>query len=227
MQNLGLGEDNDNKMEYELEIGCKKNKKLYLFFKRSFDIISSLCAIVIFSPVLIILAILVKIDSKGPVFFAHKRLGKKGEIIGVFKYRTMVQNAEDLLKNLTPEQKKEYETNFKLENDPRITKIGQFLRKTSLDELPQLFNILVGNMSVVGPRPIVQKELSKYGIFSDKLLSVKPGLTGNWQANGRSDTTYEERVKLDIEYIDNRSFWNDIKIIFKTVVVVLKREGAR
>lgn len=227
MQNFELGEEVGNKTKYELESSCEKAKKSYLFFKRSFDVISSLCAIVLFSPVLIILTILVKLDSKGPIIFAHKRLGKDGKVIKVYKYRTMVQNAEELLKKLTPEQKKEYEKNFKLENDPRITKIGQFLRKTSLDELPQLFNILYGNMSVVGPRPIVQKELSKYGIFSDKLLSAKPGLTGNWQANGRSDTTYEERVKLDIEYIDNRSFWNDIKIILKTVITVLRREGAR
>ncbi|MFT8316339.1 MAG: sugar transferase [Clostridium sp.] len=227
MQNLELSEDIDNKIKYKLEASCPKTKKSYLFFKRSFDIISSSCAIIVFSPVLIIISILVKCDSKGSVFFAHKRLGKNGKIIGVFKYRTMVQNAEDLLKKLTPEQKREYETNFKLENDPRITKIGQFLRKTSLDELPQLFNILLGNMSVVGPRPIVEKELNKYGDFSDKLLSVKPGLTGNWQANGRSDTTYEERVKLDIEYINNRNFWYDIKIILKTVITVLRREGAR
>jgi len=138
----------------------------------------------------------------------------------------MVVNAQEVFEAFTPEQKAEFEKNFKLENDPRITRIGNFLRKSSLDELPQLVNIIMGNMSVVGPRPIVKKELVKYGKDVDKLLTVKPGLTGFWQANGRSDTSYEERVKMDMYYIDHRSFFMDIKIIFQTVKSVIKGEGA-
>lgn len=199
----------------------------YYFFKRCFDFLSSLCGIVVFLPFFVILIVLVKLDSKGPAFFGHKRLGQYGDIVKVYKFRTMVINAEELLKKLTPEQKKEFEENFKLENDPRITKLGNFLRKSSLDELPQLFNILIGNMSVVGPRPIVEKELEKYGVYGEKFLSAKPGLTGLWQASGRSDTTYDERVQMDMEYIDKRSFWFDIGIIFKTVGAVVKGRGAR
>lgn len=200
--------------------------KIYEFFKRIFDVVSSTLLLIILSPVFLILIILVKLDSKGPVFFGHKRIGYKGETISVYKFRSMVQNAEEVLRNFTPEQKAEFEKNFKLDDDPRITKIGAFLRKTSLDELPQLINIIKGNMSVVGPRPIVQKEVAKYGKYADKLFSVKPGLTGFWQANGRSDTTYDERVQMDMYYIDNRSTLLDIKILFKTVIAVIRKEGA-
>lgn len=200
--------------------------KIYSLFKRIFDVVSSTLLLIILSPLFLILIILVKLDSKGPVFFGHKRIGYKGETISVYKFRSMVQNAEEVLRNFTPEQKVEFEKNFKLDDDPRVTKIGAFLRKTSLDELPQLINIIKGDMSVVGPRPIVQKEVVKYGKYADKLFSVKPGLTGFWQANGRSDTTYDERVQMDMYYIDNRSTLLDIKILFKTVIAVIRKEGA-
>ncbi len=200
--------------------------KVYLAFKRIFDVISASVALILLSPIFLILIIAVKLDSKGPVFFGHKRIGKNGADIRVYKFRTMVVNAQEVFEAFTPEQKAEFEKNFKLENDPRITRIGNFLRKSSLDELPQLVNIIMGNMSVVGPRPIVKKELVKYGKDVDKLLTVKPGLTGFWQANGRSDTSYEERVKMDMYYIDHRSFFMDIKIIFQTVKSVIKGEGA-
>jgi lipopolysaccharide/colanic/teichoic acid biosynthesis glycosyltransferase len=200
--------------------------KIYSLFKRIFDVVSSTLLLITLSPLFLILIILVKLDSKGPVFFGHKRIGYKGEIISVYKFRSMVQNAEEVLKKFTPEQKEEFEKNFKLDDDPRVTKIGAFLRKTSLDELPQLINIIKGDMSVVGPRPIVQKEVVKYGKYADKLFSVKPGLTGFWQANGRSDTTYDERVQMDMYYIDNRSTLLDIKILFKTVIAVIRKEGA-
>ena len=206
--------------EYEKNVG-------YFIIKRIIDVIGALCGILLLSPVMIVVAIWIKLDSKGPVFFGHKRLGMKGEFIKVYKFRTMLPNAEELLKKLTPKQKIEFEKSFKLENDPRITKLGQFLRKSSLDELPQLLNILKGNMSIVGPRPIVEREIDNYGIYGDKLLSVKPGLTGNWQASGRSDTTYEERVQLDMNYIDYRSVWVDLKIIFKTFGAVVRKQGAR
>ncbi|MBZ9609318.1 sugar transferase [Clostridium estertheticum] len=206
--------------EYEKNAG-------YFIIKRITDVIGALCGILLLSPVMIVVAIWIKLDSKGPVFFGHKRLGMNGEFIKVYKFRTMLPNAEELLKKLTPEQEIEFEKSFKLENDPRITKLGQFLRKSSLDELPQLLNILKGNMSIVGPRPIVEREIDNYGIYGDKLLSVKPGLTGNWQASGRSDTTYDERVQLDMNYIDYRSVWMDLKIIFKTFGVVVSKQGAR
>ncbi len=203
------------------------NSKLYyIVLKRIFDILLSLIGLLILSPIFILLFIIIKIDSKGPVFFSHTRLGKSGNNIKVYKFRTMVSNAEEVFNNFTEEQKREFEINFKLDNDPRITKVGNFLRKTSLDELPQLLNILLGDMSIVGPRPIVKKEIEKYGEYAGKLFSVTPGLTGYWQANGRSDTTYEERVKMDMYYIDNRSLFLDFKIIIKTFVSVLRKEGA-
>ena len=225
----GEMEELEKDIDYsELEsVQVQEAGKAYYFSKRCFDFFSSLLAIIVFSPIFLIIAILIKLDSKGPAVFGHKRLGQDGKLIKVYKFRTMVVNAQELLKQLTPKQKKEFEENFKLENDPRITKLGNFLRKSSLDELPQLFNILIGNMSVVGPRPIVEKELEKYNVYANKFLSAKPGLTGLWQVSGRSDTTYEERVQMDMEYIDNRSFWFDIGIIFKTVGAVVRKEGAR
>ena len=213
----------------EIKLNSKISNKSFLvynFFKRSFDIISASIGILFLLPLFIVLAILVKLDSKGPIFFSHKRIGKNGKIIGIYKFRSMVSNSEEIFKNFTEEQKKEFEKNFKLDDDPRITKIGGFLRKTSLDELPQLLNIIKGDMRVVGPRPIVRAEVEKYGVCADKLFSVKPGLTGFWQANGRSDTTYEERVQMDMYYIDNRSFLLDIRIILKTVISVIRKEGA-
>ena len=213
----------------EIKLNSKISNKSFLvynFFKRSFDIISASIGILFLLPLFIVLAILVKLDSKGPIFFSHKRIGKNGKIIGIYKFRSMVSNSEEIFKNFTEEQKKEFEKNFKLDDDPRITKIGGFLRKTSLDELPQLLNIIKCDMSVVGPRPIVRAEVEKYGVCADKLFSVKPGLTGFWQANGRSDTTYEERVQMDMYYIDNRSFLLDIRIILKTVISVIRKEGA-
>lgn len=207
-------------------LNVKKQMTLYKFTKRTFDLLSSTIALIILLPIFLILAILIRVDSKGPIIFGHKRIGKNGKIIKVYKFRSMVENADEVMRNFTAEQKAEFEKNFKLENDPRITKVGNFLRKTSLDELPQLLNIIMGNMSIVGPRPIVEKEVKKYGEYADKLFSVKPGLTGYWQANGRSDTTYEERVQMDMFYIDNCSMLMDIKIIFKTFISVIKKEGA-
>lgn len=213
------------RLEYEIKI--KEKGKLYEVSKRLIDIIGGLVGIIIFSPLYLFLIIVIKLDSPGPAIFAHKRYGKGGKFINVYKFRSMYQNAEEMLKKLTPEQKKEWEENFKLKDDPRVTKIGKFLRKTSLDELPQFFNVLKGDMSLVGPRPIVEKELSKYGKYADKFLSVKPGLTGLWQVSGRSDVTYEERVMLDMEYIDNRSVLGDFIILIKTFLVIFtKSSGA-
>lgn len=203
-----------------------KPKPIYDFVKRVFDIVWSLIGLIVLSPVFIILSILVKTTSEGPVFFAHKRVGKGGKSIKIYKFRSMVTNAEELIKQFTPEQKAEYEKNFKLENDPRITKVGNFMRKTSLDELPQLINILKGDISIVGPRPVMDVETKIYGNYRNMLLSVKPGLTGFWAANGRSHTTYTRRRAMEIYYVKNRSVLLDLKIIFKTFISVFKREGA-
>ena len=198
----------------------------YLIVKRNIDILGALIGLVLLSPIFLIVAIAIKLDSKGPIIFGHTRRGLHGKDIKVYKFRTMYENSQEIFNNFTKEQKEEFYKNFKLENDPRVTKIGDFLRRTSIDELPQLINILNGSMSIVGPRPIVQKEIELYGDYANKLFSVVPGLTGYWQANGRSDTTYEERIKMDMYYIDNRGFWLDFKIIIKTFGSVLKGEGA-
>ena len=215
---------NLNKSEIEKNIN---KSKIYSFSKRFIDIIGSFFGLILLSPLFLIIALAIKIeDPKGKVFFGHKRVGYKGKLFPCWKFRTMVHNAEDMLTKLTPEQKKEYEETFKLKDDPRITKIGKFLRKTSLDELPQLVNILKGEMTIVGPRPIVTKELEKYGDYQVYLIELKPGLTGLWQVSGRSDTSYEERVILDMEYIIKRSTLLDMYIILMTAVKIFKREGA-
>lgn len=204
-----------------------KEINIYKYIKRIMDFSLSLIGLIVLSPVFLIIAILIKKESDGPVFFKHKRIGKNGKEIGIYKFRSMVPNAEDLIKKFTPEQMKEFKENFKLENDPRITKIGNFLRKTSLDELPQLINILKGELSIIGPRPVIEEELEKYGNNKEKFLSVTPGLTGYWAANGRSDTTYEQRMMMELYYVDNMSFKLDVKIFFKTAISVLKKEGAK
>ena len=203
------------------------DSKIYLFAKRMIDIVGSLVGIILLSPIFLIVAIAIKVeDPKGNIIFGHKRVGKDGKLFPCYKFRSMFANAEEMKKNFTEEQKKEYAETFKLKDDPRITKVGKFTRKTSLDELPQLFNILLGHMSIVGPRPIVSKELEFYGECDKYYKAVKPGLTGLWQVSGRSDTTYEERVAIDMEYVSTRSILKDIYIIFMTVVKVLKREGS-
>lgn len=209
------------------DVKTKISKKVYIKIKRVIDVILASVALILLSPLFAIIAIAIKIDSKGPVFFAHKRIGKNGKIIKLYKFRSMVINAEELIKSFTPEQMREYKENYKLTNDPRITKVGKFLRKTSLDELPQLINIINGDLSIIGPRPVVADELEKYGVNKDKFLSVTPGLTGYWAANGRSNTTYEQRKEMELYYIDNLSLKMDIKVFFKTILSVVKKEGAR
>lgn len=200
--------------------------RLYSVTKKSMDLILSFIGLILLIPVFLILAILVKLDSKGPVFYAHTRKGKNRSDIKIYKFRTMYSNSDEIFESFSDEQKEEYYKNFKLDNDPRVTRIGDFLRRTSLDEIPQLANVLKGDLSLVGPRPIVEKEICKYGQYADKLFSVIPGITGYWQSHGRSDTSYEERIEMDMYYIDNRSILLDIKIMFKTVISVIKKEGA-
>lgn len=219
--------DNINTSNQQIEITYKVTNKVgYNVVKRLADIVLSLISIVLLSPIFIIVAIVIRFDSKGKIVFGQNRIGKDMKEFRIYKFRTMYENSEEIFKNFTEEQKKEYYINFKLDNDPRITKVGGFLRKTSLDELPQLINILKGDMSIVGPRPIVEKEIKKYGSYAEAVFSILPGLTGYWQANGRSDTTYDERVKMDMYYIKNRSLLMDIKIILKTFISVIKKEGA-
>jgi len=181
-------------------------------------------------PIIGILAFLIKKESPGPVFFAHKRIGKNGAIIPTYKFRSMFSDAEERLEKLLKsdeEIKKEWESNFKIKDDPRITKIGYIMRKTSLDELPQIFNVLKGEMNFVGPRPVIQQEIKQYyKEDAEYYFMVKPGITGLWQVSGRSDTDYDFRVATDKWYVMNWSLWLDIVILFKTVKVVLFREGA-
>lgn len=200
--------------------------RLYSVTKKSMDLSLSFIGLILLIPVFLILAILVKLDSKGPVFYAHTRKGKNRSDIKIYKFRTMYSNSDEIFESFSDEQKEEYYKNFKLDNDPRVTNVGDFLRRTSLDEIPQLINVLKGDLSLVGPRPIVEKEICKYGQYADKLFSVIPGITGYWQSHGRSDTSYEERIEMDMYYIDNRSILLDIKIMFKTVISVIKKEGA-
>jgi undecaprenyl-phosphate galactose phosphotransferase len=198
--------------------------------KRVFDIFFSVFAIIVTSPFMFLIALSIKLTDRGKVFFTQKRVGKDGKEFDIIKFRSMYPDAErrlrDILEN-DPQAKKEWEESFKLKNDPRITPIGKFLRKTSLDELPQFFNVLKGDMSVVGPRPVTKEELDKFYKEKAKLYkSVRPGVTGYWQVEGRSDTDYEERVKMDEWYIKNQSLWLDLKIILKTIKVMITGKGA-
>ena len=197
--------------------------------KQIFDKVFAVFFIILTLPLFFLIAALVKLTSRGPVFYKQERLGYRGKPFRILKFRTMVVDADRVLEDYlrrNPQLREEYEKYFKLKKDPRITPLGRILRKTSLDELPQLFNILLGNMSVVGPRPIIQEEVVKYGENAGKLFSVKPGLTGLWQVSGRADLTYDERVKLDMEYIERQNFFLDLFIILKTVPVIFKGHGA-
>jgi len=184
--------------------------------------------LIVLSPLLLVLAVLVTISDGGNPFYSHLRVGKNGKRIKVFKFRSMRLDADDLESVLSPEQLEQYRREFKIKDDPRITKIGEFLRKTSLDELPQLLNVLEGSLSLIGPRPIVEEETLKYGSDVAKLLSVKPGLTGYWQAYARNNATYDtgERQKMEMYYVDHQNIFMDIRIFFKTFITVLNQEGA-
>lgn len=200
--------------------------ELFLITKRAFDIVFSTIMLIALSPLFLIISLLIKLDSSGNSIYKHKRIGKEGKTIYLYKFRTMYKNSKELMDKFTKEQKEEFAKNFKLVNDPRITKIGKILRKTSLDELPQLLNILKGDMSLIGPRPVVEKEIEKYGMLKNRFLSVTPGLTGYWACSGRSDIDYDERIKLELYYVYNCCWKLDIKIFFKTIKSVIKKDGA-
>ena len=206
-------------------LAMRRNK----IYKRIFDLVCTICGGLLILPIVVVVALLVAIDNKGNVIFAHRRIGKDGREFPCYKFQSMVPNAQEILQDYlakNPEARKEWEESFKLTNDPRVTKLGGFLRKTSLDELPQLWNVIKGDMSLVGPRPIVRKEIERYGEYFREYSMVLPGITGMWQASGRSDTTYEERVAMDTWYVRNWSVWLDIMYLAKTFIAVIFGKGA-
>lgn len=204
-------------------------EKSNIVLKRIFDVIFSIILFIIFFIPMILIYLLILITQKENPIYKHERIGQNGKIFYVLKFRTMKKNADVLLQNIlkeNPDLRKEWEENFKLKNDPRVTKIGRFLRKTSLDELPQIINVIKGDMSLVGPRPIIKDEIVKYGEWFNFYKLVKPGITGLWQISGRSNLSYEERVKLDIWYIKNWSVEMDIFILLKTAIVFFKTKDS-
>ena len=225
-KNISRNENKDFTEGIEISKILERESKLYLFIKRSIDIICSLAGIIVLSPVFLIVAILIKIeDPKGSIFFCQERNGQHPNTFKMYKFRSMVHNAEELLKDL---QHKNEQTGpaFKMANDPRITKVGKFIRKTSLDELPQLFNILKGDMSLVGPRPPIPREVREYNSYQMQRLLVKPGLTCIWQVSGRNNIGFDEWVDMDLEYIKTRNLLLDIKLILKTVKVLFGDNNA-
>lgn len=211
------------------------SKKIYKIIKRIVDIIGALVGCLILLPLTLCIWIanLIAKDN-GPIFYVHKRIGKNGKELNMYKFRTMCNKAQEMVKDeetmkryFTDEQIKEWQENYKMDDDPRITKVGKILRKTSIDEVPQVINILKGELSIIGPRPVTEEELEKYEDKKEMFLSVTPGLTGYWAANGRSDTDYNERMKMELYYVENISLKLDLKIFFKTIITVLKREGAK
>ena len=210
-----------------MDINYNNSKRLsaYEIAKRILDVLVSLIALIILSPILLIVSILIATTSKGPVIFKQDRVGKDGVIFKMYKFRSMVVNAEELKAKLIKHNEMSGPM-FKMKNDPRITKIGHFIRKTSIDELPQLLNVLKGEMSLVGPRPSLPKEVKEFEPWMLKRLTVLPGLTCYWQVMGRNDIEFNEWMKLDIKYVNERNFWLDLKLIFKTFFVLFGDESA-
>ena len=199
----------------------------YEKIKRVLDILLSIIFLIITFPIIILISIIVTIQFKHLPIYKQKRIGKNGKSFYIYKFQTMVDDSKNIFDNFSNELKMKYYKNYKLENDPRVTKFGSILRRFSLDELPQLINVLKGEMSLVGPRPVVKEELKKYGKNIDKLLSVTPGMTGFWQVNGHNSLTYNQRIKLDMFYIDNISFKLDVLIIIKTFILFFKRKSEK
>lgn len=206
--------------------GRVKPRVEYYFFKRTMDILCSLTGLILLAPLFLIVGILIKLQSKGPVFFSQERIGRNGDIFKMYKFRSMVVNAEELKEKLCCKNEMSGPM-FKMKDDPRVTKVGKFIRKTSIDELPQLFNVLKGEMSLVGPRPSLPKEVEKFDNWMMTRLDVKPGLTCYWQVSGRNDIDFEDWMKLDVRYVRERSTLVDIKLILKTFFVLFGDEHAR
>ena len=197
----------------------------YEVIKRVIDVVCSFVGVLVLSPLFVVIAIIIKFTSKGPVFFSQKRVGRDGKEFKMYKFRSMVVNAEELKEKLVAQNEMSGPM-FKMKDDPRVTKVGKFIRKTSIDELPQLFNVLKGDMSLVGPRPSLPKEVAQFEDWMYRRLEVKPGLTCYWQVSGRNNIDFEDWMKLDIKYVDERSTWIDIKLIFKTVFVLFGDKNA-
>lgn len=209
----------------ELPLSLRYHRRGYIGAKRVMDIVGGCVAIAITSPLFLLVSAALVLTDGFPVVFKQKRVGKDGREFYIYKFRTMVKNAEEILKS-RPELLEEYQKTYKITNDPRISKIGKFLRKTSLDELPQLFNVVRGDMSLVGPRPIVPKELEKYGDMAWAYLLMKPGCAGLWQCSGRSEISYEDRVHLDITYYEKAGLRYDSLVILKTIFEIFRMRGA-
>ena len=220
MQQLNINEDKSIFKECTQE-----NTTKYHVIKRGIDIICSSIGLIVLSPILVIIAIIIKLDSSGPIIFKQERVGYKGRRFFMYKFRSMVVNAEELKEKLH-EKNEMSGPMFKMKDDPRITKVGKFIRKTSIDELPQLVNVLKGEMSLVGPRPSLPKEVDKFEPWMLKRLEVKPGLTCYWQVQGRNDIGFEDWMKLDCKYVEDRCTWLDIQLIFKTFFVLFGDEHA-
>ena len=202
----------------------KVNMIFYKSSKRVFDIVFSIAMIIFCFPIFFILSILIKLGSRGPIFYSQIRLGKNKKPFKCIKFRTMSEEADDILKNLLIENedlRDEFQRTQKLKNDPRITPIGKFLRRTSLDEFPQFINVVLGEMSIIGPRPIVKEEQNRYDKNLNEVFSIKPGITGLWQVSGRNNLSYERRVMLDLIYARNRNFYIDLNILIRTIGVIL------
>ena len=214
-------------LSMEYDVSMFKRKPFYSFIKRIADIVLSSLVLICFSWLYLILWLLVKLTSKGPAFYGHVRVGKNGKHFKVWKFRSMKIDNRPLEEIFTKEQMEEYKRDFKVTNDPRITKIGKFLRKTSLDELPQFWNVFIGQMSFVGFRPILDEEYEKYGNNKELLTKLRPGITGYWASHGRSLTSYDDRIKMELYYSVKFSFWLDIRIVWHTFISVLKSEGAK
>jgi exopolysaccharide production protein ExoY len=197
----------------------------YYMVKRVIDIMLAVIGIILLIPIFLLVALCIKLDDGGPVLHFREIIGLRGQHFHALKFRTMIVNADEYLKK-HPQLMSQYHENMKLTRDPRVTRIGTFLRKTSIDELPQLFNVLVGQMSLVGPRMIHPSELARYGVYAEKRLAVKPGITGLWQISGRQHVSYDERIILDVRYIDNRSILTDMVILLKTLKVFIVHTGA-
>lgn len=200
--------------------------ELYYFFKRFIDVIGAFLGLVVLSPIILIISILIKLDSNGPILFSQDRVGKDKKVFKMYKFRSMVVNAEEL-KSKLKEQNEMSGPMFKMKEDPRVTKIGKFIRKTSIDELPQLINVIKGEMSLVGPRPSLPKEVEQFEPWMMERFQVKPGLTCYWQVYGRNDIDFEDWMKLDIKYVQERNIFIDLKLIFKTVFVLFGDDSAR
>lgn len=215
-----------NKIYTNYALEKKRSKVVYLRLKRMMDLICALIGLLVLTPLFIILSILIKLeDPKGSIFFYQTRIGKNEKPFRMYKFRSMVSNAEELLEELL-DQNEVSGAMFKMKEDPRITRIGKFIRKTSIDELPQLWNVVRGEMSLVGPRPPLPREVDDYSNYDKLRLKVTPGCTGLWQVSGRNSLSFQEMLALDLEYIERRSLWLDLKVLLKTVKVILLPNSA-